>query len=602
MSADPIVYCLEHLTDYPQFERLCSDIMNQAGYRDIEPLGGSNDRGRDALHISRVAPNDITIFAYSVRGDWEQKLLNEDCKRIQEERHKFNTLVFVTTSSLTSSQRDAVKEKVRDRFGWNVEVFDIERLRIRLVGDLRHLIAQHAAIFCEPFFPKRGGLSVAESRDTVVIDHTPHNHALATWLARRLQLFGHRTWCYGTAPLAGETSDESVRILIEKRAVRYLPILSRDSIADSDLLARCAGAVVTDGLTIPCRADEYDDAVLPAKLRHLTTARFSDGWAVGLKSLMGAMEGVQPSMTSAQGIAVALRSYVPEPVTKATPEPVYANVFRVSCPEGIQGCDLVRELTDEEEAELRRSWAFVMANSKLLLSFDDPPATVPRADKGRLAEYSWKHYDERFGKQSADVVKELVRRSMDVACVRAGLKWCEHRHVFYFPHLDKPLRNVSFTHVDGRNTRVAVTGLQNYGTGERAVPFRYQLSPGFRVGFDETGTCWLTLRVYVRVTEENGTPYEGKAIGRRRKKVAKSWWNKEWFARIVGVVQALSEDKAEIVVGNGNRKVSVSCAPLRWECPVAIDYHAVERLGDFQEEMAQLRYTDDEENSEEERE
>lgn len=193
MSADPMVYCLEHLTDYPQFERLCSDVMNQSGYRDIEPLGGSNDRGRDALHISRADPNDITIFAYSVRGDWEQKLLNEDCKRIEEEQHQLQTLVFVTTSSLTSTQRDTVKDKVRDRFGWNLELFDIERLRIRLVGDIRHLIAQHPAIFCEPFFPKRGGLSVAESRDTIVIDHTPHSHALEFQVRTRTHSLNKRT-------------------------------------------------------------------------------------------------------------------------------------------------------------------------------------------------------------------------------------------------------------------------------------------------------------------------------------------------------------------------------------------------------------------------
>jgi hypothetical protein len=242
----------------------------------------------------------------------------------------------------------------------------------------------------------------------------------------------------------------------------------------------------------------------------------------------------------------------------------------------------------------------VKANSRLLLSFEDPPAAVPRTDGERLIKYRWKQRHDRYGKRSVDVVKELVRRSMEVACVRAGLQWCEHRHIFYFPHFDKPLRNVSFTHVDGRNTHVAVTGLQSYGSGDRAVPFRYQLSPGFRVGFDEDGTCWLTLRIYVRVTEENGTPYDGKAIGRRRKKVGKSWWNKEWFARTVGVIQALSEDKARIVVGSGNRRVTIFCAPMKWECPVAIDYHAVERVGDFQEEMAQLRYRDDEEENEDE--
>jgi Restriction endonuclease len=592
MSADPIIYCLEHLTDYHQFERLCSDIMNQSGYREIEPLGGSKDRGRDALHVSRANPTDITIFAYSVRADWEQKLLNEDCLRIKDEQHELSTLVFATTAGVTSSQRDAVKEKVLDRFGWNLDLFHIERLRIKLVGDLRHLIAQHPAIFCEPFFPKRGGLSVAESRDTLVIDHTPHNHALATWLARRLQLLGHRTWCYGTAPLAGETADETVRTLIERRAARYLPILSQESAADADLLARCAAALSTDGLTIPCRADDYDEANLPTKLKQLVSARFSDSWAVGLKSLIGALSAVKPSMTTSQGTAVALRSYVPEPVTKASPEPIYANVFRVNCPEGIQVCDLARELTKEEVAELRKTWAFVFAGPKLLLTFDDPSPAAPRAGNGRLPEYAWKYFGDRYGKRSVDVVKELVRRSMEVACIRSGLKRCEQRNVFYFPRLDKPLRSISFTHVDGRKTRVAVTGIHSYGNGDHAIPFHYQLSPSFRVGLDESGICWLTLKVYVRVTDENGTPYEGKAIGRRRKKVAKSWWNKEWFARTIGVMQGLSDDKTEIVVGNGHRKVSVSCSPLKWECPIAIDYHAVERVGDFQDEMAQLRFTD----------
>jgi hypothetical protein len=98
MSADLIIYGLEHLTDYRQFERLCTDVMSQSGFPDIELLGGSNDGGRDAIHVSRQHPDDITLFAYSVRGDWENKLLKEDCKRIQDEKHQLKRLVFACTS------------------------------------------------------------------------------------------------------------------------------------------------------------------------------------------------------------------------------------------------------------------------------------------------------------------------------------------------------------------------------------------------------------------------------------------------------------------------------------------------------------------------
>lgn len=87
MAADPIIYCLEHLTDYDQFERLCHDLMASEGWANIEPLGGMKDKGRDAVHVSRLDPDDVTIFAYSVREDWWKKLA-EDAEKIQKHGHR----------------------------------------------------------------------------------------------------------------------------------------------------------------------------------------------------------------------------------------------------------------------------------------------------------------------------------------------------------------------------------------------------------------------------------------------------------------------------------------------------------------------------------
>jgi hypothetical protein len=72
MAADPIVYCLEHLTDYSQFERLCHELMALEGYPSIEPLGGCKDKGRDAIHVAQ-SNGKTTIFCYSVREDWRKK-------------------------------------------------------------------------------------------------------------------------------------------------------------------------------------------------------------------------------------------------------------------------------------------------------------------------------------------------------------------------------------------------------------------------------------------------------------------------------------------------------------------------------------------------
>lgn len=588
MSADVIIYCLEHLTDYRQFERLCSDLMAGSGYSEIDPLGGTGDRGRDALHRGTSGAG-LTVFAYTVRSDWRKKL-EHDCQRIQAERHKPTKVVFVCTSALTASEKDETSAQVHSQYGWDLELYDLERIRVLLSGNLRHLVAQHPAIFCPPFFPQRGGLSIADSPDTIVIDHVYADHALATWLARKLALDGFLTWCYGTAPLAGENADQSVRALLKSRAVQYLPILSRTALNDRGFMDRCGAAGARDDLVLPCWSSPLGDTLKESRLGRVHPARFDAYWSDGLRDVLGRLdaEGIKRHHSVENGRAIALRSYFPEPVVSATPERVFANVFRATVPPSILICKLDRPLQKSEAEALRHVWAFAEADSLTLLSFLDPPASAPLTTAHRLPEYSWEDIEGREGKKSTDVVKELVRRSLDVACGNAGLHWCNHRHVYYFPHPASGQTNVALKHVDGRDTRVAMNGQRQYGWGVRASSFYYQLGPRFRVGRDEQGVWWATVRLYVRVTDTRGVPFERKDISRRRKAVTKGWWNKEWLARLLGLMQALRTADTHIQVGTGRRAVSVSTLPLEWLCPVSIDVAALERVRTFEDEMAEL--------------
>src|SRR4051812_13966030 len=104
MAADPIVFCLRELTDYDQFEQLCHDLMVLEGYPEIEPLGGSKDKGRDAIDVSRNGKR-TSIFAYSVREDWLKKL-KEDAGKIKKHGHTCTHLVFLVTAKITATERD----------------------------------------------------------------------------------------------------------------------------------------------------------------------------------------------------------------------------------------------------------------------------------------------------------------------------------------------------------------------------------------------------------------------------------------------------------------------------------------------------------------
>lgn len=117
---------LSTVTDYIGFESFCHGLMSRCGYQNILPLGGFKDKGRDAIHINREQ-NKVTIFCYSVRKDWEKKLKN-DLEKIKDHRHKCDDVVFITTARVTASQLDKWKENVKNDYGWNLDIYDLERV------------------------------------------------------------------------------------------------------------------------------------------------------------------------------------------------------------------------------------------------------------------------------------------------------------------------------------------------------------------------------------------------------------------------------------------------------------------------------------------
>jgi hypothetical protein len=145
MGADPIVFCLEHLTDYTQFERLCHELMALEGYPAIEPLGGCRDKGRDAIHVNR-ANNVVTIFCYSVRDDWFSKL-KQDARVIHQHKHKCDRLTYLSTYDFTSAERDNAVKFIREEYDWELELFGLERLRLLLSTKHNSLIVKHPHIF-----------------------------------------------------------------------------------------------------------------------------------------------------------------------------------------------------------------------------------------------------------------------------------------------------------------------------------------------------------------------------------------------------------------------------------------------------------------------
>jgi hypothetical protein len=600
MSADSIIYCLERVTDYRDFERLCSALLANAGYPGIDPLGGTGDEGRDAIIRSDEAGRKIG-FAYTVRSDWRVKLAS-DCKRVHEKCHDPDVFVFVCTEALSALEKDFAHKFVAEKYGWTLDLFDLERLRVQFVGPQRHLIAQHPSIFTPPFFPQCGGQSIAESRDTLLIDHVAADHAVATWLARRLSLAGFRTWCHGTAPLAGENADETVRKLIEVRASHYLPVFSASSLEDGVFLERCTIAAIKRDFVVSCSTIASQDSRIPSRLSKLVPADFVVSWKIGLEHLLARLDalGIKPSLDTDRGRQIALRDYLPTRVTVAKPEPVFANVFPLHLPKMMLAFDLRQSFKNIETFELRKQWAFAEVNEYRLVAFAHPPPETISSMVEHISEFPWEDTAQHDATLAFNLAKEIARRSLEVVCAKKGLKFCNNRNIFYFPERESGAWNQPIQHVDGRSTTVQLTGERTKGWGDHASPFHYQLSPKFRPQYDVDKTWNVVLNVYIRVTNLEGAVFEGKEIGRRRKIVSKSWWNKEWLARQLGVVQALETSEGCIEIGEVGREVVMQTKPLSWQCPVGLDVMALSGMSDIGEEIAQYRtrISDEDEDTE----
>ncbi len=592
MSADPITYCLERVSDYRDFERLCSALLAGAGYLGIDPLGGTGDEGRDAI-MRRDSEGNIIVFAYTVRVDWKNKL-KHDCNRVKSKGHDPDVFVFVCTEALSASEKDFANKIVSDEYGWNLDLFDLERIRVQLVGPQRHLIAQHPSIFTPPFFPQLGGQSISESRDTILIDHLTRDHALATWLARRLSLAGFQVWCHGTAPLAGENADETIRKLLETRASLYLPIISTESLSNDVFIERCTIAAIKENGVLPCSCTEMVTK-LPSRLTKIVPADFKNSWNIGLEHVLTRLKtlGIQPSLDPDKGRKIALNDYLPTHVTRVIPEPVFANVFPLQLPATMLIFDIQRQLSDTELIELRKRWAFVELNPHRLIAFlPPPPQTIPIVKVRNIPEFLWKEIHSKDGRKTYNIANELARRSLEVVCAQKGLEYCADRKVFYFPKRNSGDWNQPIQHVDGRKTTVQLTGQRTKGWGSQASLFNYQLAPRFSPQYDVDGNWNVIVNVYIRVTNLEGENFVGKEIGRRRKIVSKSWWNKEWLARLLGVVQALQTSEGYIKIGEDRRAVIMQTKPLSWHCPVGLDVKAISAMSDIGQEIAEYRVRD----------
>ena len=587
MSADLTIYCLEQVTDYFEFERLCHDLMSLEDYSSIEPLGGSGDKGRDAIHVNRS--DTTTIFAYSVREDWRVKLA-EDAEKVYRHQHTCDELVFITTAKVTAPQRDEAVAYIKNQFGWQLALFGVERLRILL--DVQHpeIKKLHPGIFPPAFLAIQDQADPSTKRDHLFISSIGEDGVFADWLTRKLTTEGYRVWSERFKLLGGETYPDDVEDAIKNGTFRFLGLYSRESLKNPDVMLQRSLALNIanerkQDFLIPLNVDGVSQTQLDSVTRALKFIPFQYNWADGLKQLLKKLESINCPQSLPNGKRVAAEAFLGNDVRSDEKETLFSNCLRVQqIPKVVHRFIVPRAIPTERLDKLRFEWSYRQADPYRFLSFHEPPASI-------ITEYKmmgkggalWPGVEKVDGIWSPNLISELIRKALTVKCHQKGLRYCLETKHLYFPRDPDKSNRISFIQPDGKKANIAASGERKHSSGNKYLHF---LAPDFFVRQDLFDDFTVLVRIQVRLSDTKGKPLKGhRTIVSRRKHLCKNWWNRDWFNRTLAVTQFLA-DEGKITIGDPeNAQIIIDAAPFGMNAPVGINEEVLDELSRERSEL-----------------
>ena len=574
MAASTTIYCLEKTTDYSEFERLCNDIMAGQGYANIEPLGGAKDEGRDAIHID--SQGITTIFAYSVRMDWRAKLA-QDAARIEECHHDCHRLVFVTTSRVTTGARDEAKSAIDRDYGWELEIYGLERLRVLLDNHHPELKLRYPQIFDPAFLAAEATLAHIDRKHILII-HNSSDRELAVWLARKLVTLGFFVWCGELPYLVEETYPTEIESAIQNDVIAAVVLFSSNSLQDPELVRKSHLAIQSleetgDGMVVPVRVDDFSETLLDSRTRALGVLQFGRNWANGLRKLTWRLESHNCPKHVDSSQSYAIRSLLEQEEVVDEPETLFSNCFEVLCvPERLIKISFDQDLDASKLNSARFFWAFRKIDPRTFLSFGMPPEPIlPLRPVRDVTSVNWRQNEFVEGINAKNVVSELIRKSFIVKCQESGLHYCKKTNMQYFPY-DSLIENNRLKYMPpwGKASTINVAGQRTYWTPSKRNKYTYYLSPDFYVRRDLFSEFVVLLNVRVRIASVDGLPLDARPALVRRKHLCKDWWNFHWLKRTVAIADFLSEEGTISLDAHEGEQLLINCVPYHVYSPSRI--------------------------------
>ena len=115
------------MTDHTRFELMASQLLARCVDPRIRPVGGTADRGRDAVRgLYRHGEGEELVCMFSLRDDWDDKI-REELAHIKKERWLAREII-AATSQLTTNQREQKLQELAGEAGFDLTIFGQKQL------------------------------------------------------------------------------------------------------------------------------------------------------------------------------------------------------------------------------------------------------------------------------------------------------------------------------------------------------------------------------------------------------------------------------------------------------------------------------------------
>ena len=439
-------------------------------------------------------------------------------------------------------------------------------------------------------------------RDHIFISYATEQSALCDWLARRLAAERYAVWYDRLKLLGGENWPSDIDEAINQRTFRMLALLSQASMKKPNpqgewLKGRAIGRQLgIDDFVIPLNVEGLRPDQITWNLQPINYIAFYPSWAEGLTALLKKLKSVGAPQVLDDGRRAAVASIRGTSVVEEEPEELVSNCFEVlQTPRYIRMYEVERKLSWGERRALQREWACRDVSEHHVLAFEDPPSPVSTHNRFQcVGRAPWRDTAEVHGIDSRDLLVSLIHRCLDCLLRDVGMECSitaepvrgggrrrrskgnprsrgKKSGQWFLPRGLLDNDRVSLTFPNGSKRWFSGVGERTYPTKDGGEVYRYHLSPSFSVLNDTIDPVVLLLRNRVYLTDTNGTPLNKQKILSRRKHLCKTWFNREWVARTLGIAQLLADEDMLIRFGpEGEQQLVISGVPIVSTAPLRI--------------------------------